>query len=98
MKDAVQVHASLPNQKSVVELEDLLLCKLQESVSPLSLNELRVKISPTRPMIALNVAASLARLHRKGKVIKKLAGEGRAYYVYSAKPTQQLWLPVQGGV
>ena len=73
-----------------VLLEDLLLHVLRESVGPLSLEELQVKISPTRPITAIMLAASLNRLCRKGEVVRELVGEGRAHYVYSAKPSGQI--------
>ena len=70
-------------------LEDLLLRELQENVNPLSLKELQVKISPTRPVMAITIAVSLDRMYRKGRVTKKMVGERRTHYVYSARSTEQ---------
>jgi predicted transcriptional regulator len=77
-------------------LEDLLLRELRGGMSPLSLRELQVKISTTRPVTTIMVAASLNRLCRKGEVTRKMVGEGRAHYVYSASPTEQLGLSKGG--
>jgi len=69
-----------------VLLEDLILHVLRENIDPLSLEELQAKVSPTRRVTAIMLAASLNRLCRKGEVVRKLVGEGRAHYVYSANP------------
>jgi predicted DNA-binding transcriptional regulator len=50
----------------------------------MSLKDLQVQISLTRPVKAITVAASLDRLCRKGRVIRRLVGEGRTHYVYSS--------------
>ena len=78
-------------------LDDLLLHALREAMSPLSLEELQVKVAPTRPSVTpIMLAASLNRLCKKDKVVRKLVGEGRAHYVYSAKPTKDLGFPKRG--
>ena len=53
---------------------------------PISLKELQVKISFTRPVKAVTVAASLYRLYRKGRVIRTLVG---THYVYSLMSKEQ---------
>jgi len=96
MMNAAQILLSEQGQKITLRLDDLLLHKLQENMTPLSLNELQAEISPTRPITAIIVAASLARLHKKGQVVRELVGEGRAHYVYSAKFTEQTDLSKRG--
>jgi len=87
-----QVQVVKSDQEVAVRLEDLLLHKLRENMDPLSLKELQVKVSPIRPVTAIAVAASLNRLYKKGQVVKKMVGEARAYYLYSAKSPQEFGL------
>jgi hypothetical protein len=79
-----------PDQEIALGFEDLLLRELRETTNPLSLKELQLKISPTRPVMAIIVAASLDRLCKKGRVVTRLVGEGRQPYVYSAKPMETI--------
>ena len=65
-------------------LEDLLLRELQERRISMSLKDLQTQISPTRPVKDITVAASLDRLCRKGRVIKRLVVDTHTHYVYSS--------------
>jgi predicted transcriptional regulator len=87
-----QVQAVKSDQEIAARLEDLLLHKLRENMDPLSLKELQVKISPIHPVTAITVAASLNRLYKKGQVVKKMVGQARAYYLYSAKLPEEFGL------
>jgi predicted DNA-binding transcriptional regulator len=89
INSTARVHSAQPDQDITLGLEDLLLRELQENMNPLSLKELQVKISLMRPVTAITVAASLDRLCRKGRVARKIVGEGRAHYAYSARSTEQ---------
>jgi hypothetical protein len=83
INEATQIHSPQADLEIALGLEDLLLRELQERINPISLRELQAQISLTRPVKAITVAASLDRLYRKGRVIRRLVGEGRAHYVYS---------------
>jgi predicted DNA-binding transcriptional regulator len=83
-----QLHSPPLNQEIALWLDDLLLRELQETTNSLSLKELQMRIPSTGPVTAIMLAASLNRLCRKGKVVRKLVGEGRAHYVYSTKSTK----------
>jgi predicted DNA-binding transcriptional regulator len=80
-----------------VLLEDVLLHVLRDSMNPLSLKELQVKVLP-RPVTPIMLAASLNRLCRRGEVVKELVGKGRAHYVYSAKPAKLVGVSKRGDV
>ena len=77
-------------------LEDLLLHVLRETTAPLSLEELQAKVSPTRRVTPIMLAACLNRLCRKGEVVRKLVVERRAHYVYSAEPAKDLDFAAHG--
>jgi len=83
INSVVQVHQQ--GEEIALGLEDLLMRELRENMNPLSLKELQMKISPKRSVMAITVALSLDRMYRKGQVIKKICGERRAHYVYSAR-------------
>jgi hypothetical protein len=86
----IQVHGPRSGEEVALGLEDLLLRELRQNMNPQPLKELQVKISPKRRVMAITLAASLERMCRKGQVIKKMSGEGRAQYVYSLDPRSRL--------
>ncbi len=89
IKDATPSQFPQANLEIASGLDDLLLHELQERIIPISIKELQAQISLTRPMKVITVAASLDKLYRKGRVIRRLIGDGRTHYVYSLISTQE---------